>query len=101
MEIGQETGADERGFAAAGGANHGHKSVPTQPAEDLLALPLAPEEQILLVRLERPKPGKRMNGRLDRHRAALCRGTQLLHERHDHVRRERAGLAQHHRFKRL
>ena len=30
VEIGQETGADERGFAAAGGADHGDELVPTQ-----------------------------------------------------------------------
>jgi hypothetical protein len=67
VQIGQQAGADERGFSAAGGADHREKAVLAQPPEDLLALSFAPEEQVLFIRLEMPQSRKRMDFRLDRH----------------------------------
>ncbi len=60
----------------------------------LLALTLAAEKQILLVRLERPQPGKRINGQFGHHRVSFSSRNELSgrkgQSRRQQMRRPRA-----------
>jgi hypothetical protein len=52
VERGQQPGADERRLAAPGGADDGEEARAAEPREQLVRLALAPEEEVVLLRLE-------------------------------------------------
>jgi len=60
VEMGQQAGAHQRGFAAARGADHRQQAAAAERAQDVLALPLAPEKQVRVVGFERAQPRERI-----------------------------------------
>src|SRR6185369_6902575 len=56
-----QPGADQGRLAAPRGAEDGQEAGGAQPPEELVDLPLAAEEEVVLIRLERPQSRERMN----------------------------------------
>ena len=64
----QQPGPHERGLAAAGGAHHGEEAPAGEAAHQLVALPVAAEEEVGLLLHEGPEAGEGIGARAGVHR---------------------------------